>query len=165
MSELRSLEEIRIARPCPALWEEMAGDDRVRYCDLCGKNVYNLSALSRKAATELVAKTEGKLCALLYRRQDGTVLSADCPVGVRGFVARLVRRAFAAAAGLLFVLSGRELGPEREVHESGGRLRSRFAPQPRESRALDAEELARLRLLGSLGYVAEAPSAKPHGTP
>jgi hypothetical protein len=29
------LENIRVASPCPANWEKMTGDDRVRYCQEC----------------------------------------------------------------------------------------------------------------------------------
>jgi hypothetical protein len=85
----RPLEELRIARPCPARWDDMQGDDRVRFCGSCQKNVYNLSALSRAEAMRLVAEHEGRLCALLYRRPDGTVLAADCPVGRRAWAIRV----------------------------------------------------------------------------
>ena len=36
------LDNIQIARPCEARWEEMSGDARVRHCQLCKLNVYNL---------------------------------------------------------------------------------------------------------------------------
>ena len=32
----------------------MTGDDRVRFCDRCRKNVYNLSSLTREQAEALV---------------------------------------------------------------------------------------------------------------
>ena len=35
-----------VASPCSANWEKMTGDDRMRFCALCKKNVYNLSAMS-----------------------------------------------------------------------------------------------------------------------
>jgi hypothetical protein len=76
------LDDLRIATPCQADWNEMTGDDRVRFCGRCEKNVYNLSAMTRDQAESLVREKEGRLCVRLYRRQDGTVLTADCPVGV-----------------------------------------------------------------------------------
>ena len=48
------LEKLRIANPCPARWEEMQGDERVRFCGTCKKSVYNLSALQRSEAEALV---------------------------------------------------------------------------------------------------------------
>jgi len=111
------LDDVRVASPCSATWEDMIGDDRVRFCQLCTKNVYNLSALSREAAEALLragqeregARGEG-ICVRLYRRADGTVLTADCPDGARrkkrrltlfGAVGGGLMAAGAAAADLL----------------------------------------------------------------
>src|SRR5690348_11198318 len=44
------LDRIQIASPCEASWDAMNGDDRVRFCGLCEKNVYNLSAMTRDEA-------------------------------------------------------------------------------------------------------------------
>ena len=41
------LEDVRVASPCNASWDAMKGDDRVRFCGECQKNVYNLSAMTR----------------------------------------------------------------------------------------------------------------------
>jgi hypothetical protein len=90
------LEDVRVAAPCHARWEDMTGDDRVRFCGPCQKNVYNLSAMAREEAEKLLAEREGSLCVRLYRRADGTVITNDCAVGVRR---RRVRRAVAAVAG------------------------------------------------------------------
>src|SRR5262245_34113175 len=77
------LGRIRVASPCPADWNQMAGDDRVRFCDQCRKSVYNLSAMTTHEAEQLVCEREGDLCARFYRRKDGTILTADCPEGLR----------------------------------------------------------------------------------
>jgi hypothetical protein len=90
------LEDVRIAAPCKANWDEMVGDDHVRFCGLCEKNVYNLSSLSRDEAEALLVAREGKMCVRMYRREDGTVLTDDCPVGVKK---RRRRRAALAAVG------------------------------------------------------------------
>lgn len=75
-----SLEQIKIASPCPASWEKMPGDDKVRFCQICSNNVYNLSAMARDEAQTLVMDYQGKLCGLLYLRKDGSVMTADCPI-------------------------------------------------------------------------------------
>ena len=77
------LESLRIATPCSADWDDMKGDDLVRFCGRCEKNVYDLSALSRTEAEQLVADKEGRMCVRFFQRADGTVLTSDCPVGVR----------------------------------------------------------------------------------
>jgi hypothetical protein len=88
--EASLLDNVRIASPCPARWDEMIGDDRVRYCGQCTKNVYNLSAMAREEAEALLragyerdAQGGEGVCVRLYRRADGTVLTADCPDGAR----------------------------------------------------------------------------------
>ncbi|MFO0972362.1 MAG: hypothetical protein U1A27_02835 [Phycisphaerae bacterium] len=93
-----SLDVIEIASPCAADWRQMRGDDRVRHCDECGLNVFNLSALPRADAERLVFETEGRLCVRFYRRRDGTVLTRDCPRGWRGVVVRAGRLVAAVAA-------------------------------------------------------------------
>jgi hypothetical protein len=95
LGETFSLEGLRIASPCKADWDEMAGDERVRFCGQCQKNVYNLSGMARDEAEALVQGAEGKLCVRMYRRDDGTVLTSDCPDGVR----RKRRRRLAIVAG------------------------------------------------------------------
>jgi hypothetical protein len=88
------LDAVKIASPCSADWSSMKGDDRVRFCGGCEKNVYNLSAMDRADAEALLRAKEGNLCARLYRRSDGTVITADCPVGAK----RVRRRKLALAA-------------------------------------------------------------------
>src|SRR5262249_51172384 len=53
------LEEIRIATPCSADWDDMQGDERVRFCGKCEKNVYNLSMMTREAGEALGREKEG----------------------------------------------------------------------------------------------------------
>ncbi len=77
------LDQIQIASPCSANWDEMKGNERTRACDLCQKNVYNLSAMTRDEAVALIKEKEGSLCVKLYRRYDGTLLTSDCPVGIK----------------------------------------------------------------------------------
>lgn len=95
------LERLRIASPCAVSWDSMGGDERVRHCRECGLNVYNLSAMTRREAESLISSAEGRLCARLYRRPDGTVLTDDCPVGWRAVRARASLRAAAALTALL----------------------------------------------------------------
>ena len=75
------LENIRIASPCPANWDEMYGNDRMRFCGECKLNVYNLSGMLRKEAENLVANAEGRLCVRYFQRKDGTIITQNCPVG------------------------------------------------------------------------------------
>jgi hypothetical protein len=98
------LESVRIATPCPARWEEMTGDDRTRHCAQCGLHVHNIAAMTPSEVEALLGAVASgeRVCARLYRRADGTVLTRDCPVGVR--MRERARRAaarLAAAVGLV----------------------------------------------------------------
>jgi hypothetical protein len=73
--------QLKIASPCPASWDDMEGDERVRFCDECELNVYSLSDMPEKEALKLVEEREGRLCVRFYQREDGTVITRDCPVG------------------------------------------------------------------------------------
>lgn len=90
------LNQIRIATPCHAKWNQMKGDDRVRHCGDCKLNVYNVAGLTNKEVQELLVKSAKgeRVCMRLTRRKDGTILTSDCPVGVR--IARRVRLKIAA---------------------------------------------------------------------
>ena len=100
-TNLTQIDHVRIATPCPISWEQMTGDNRVRFCDHCQLNVYNLSALSRVDAEKLITSTEGRLCARLFRREDGTVLTKDCPVGLRALRRRVAKRTAAIFAAIV----------------------------------------------------------------
>jgi hypothetical protein len=100
-----SLETIQIASPCDAAWDDMAGTERMRLCRLCQKTVYNLSAMTREQAENLIRQKEGKACVRLYKRRDGTVLTSDCPVGLRAVRRRMALLVGGAAACLLALVA------------------------------------------------------------
>jgi hypothetical protein len=81
----------------------MAGDERVRYCTVCELNVYNFAAMTRDEIDELLLRKEGRVCARLYRRADGTLLTSDCPSGVSTLRHTLSRWSSATMAALLSV--------------------------------------------------------------
>lgn len=95
------LDRMSIASPCKADWNEMVGDERVRFCLHCEKNVYNLSSMSREGAEELLRSQLGDgVCVRYYQREDGTVLTQDCPVGVKKKRRKKIAMAAAGASML-----------------------------------------------------------------
>lgn len=128
-AQLIPLELIRVATPCRAQWDKMTGDDKVRFCGSCAKNVYNLSAMTRDEAERLMREKEGNLCVQLHRRSDGTVITRDCPVGISqmrrsgGMLRNLVGAAVAAVVGI-FGLSTAHSAPKKkpDVRRVGGRM-------------------------------------------
>ena len=102
-TRLPLLERVAIASPCSADWDAMTGDERTRFCQQCEKHVYDLSAMSAEEAEALLREKGGDACLRIYRRADGTVLTADCPVGVR---TKRRRRAVASLVGGGMVAAG-----------------------------------------------------------
>lgn len=100
------LERMRIASPCNVGWENMSGDERLRFCSQCNLHVYNISAMTSREVASLISSTEGRICARLYRRADGTVLTRDCPVGLRAVRRRISKMAGAMLAAILGICSG-----------------------------------------------------------
>ena len=100
------LDNIRIAAPCSADWDSMVGNERVRLCVQCHLNVYNLSDMSRVEADRLINQAEGRLCVRFYRRRDGSIITQNCPVGLRAIKRRLSRVATAVASFILSLMAG-----------------------------------------------------------
>ena len=99
-SDANPLDQIQIATPCDARWEDMLGDNRVRFCGACTKHVYNLSEMQQEEALALIQEMNGNLCVRLYRRADGTVLTEDCPVGLLAKARQKARRVYAGAIAM-----------------------------------------------------------------
>jgi len=107
MSRFESpLNDIKVASPCPADWNEMYGDDRKRFCGECKLNVYNLSGMTRHEAEILLQNSEGRLCVRFYRRADGSVITRDCPVGWARVKQRTLMLATATASLLMALFTG-----------------------------------------------------------
>lgn len=100
------LDNIKIASPCSQDWDAMTGVGRKRYCGECKLNVYNLSEMTRTEAESFLMNSEGRLCVRFYRRQDGTILTKDCPVGWQAVKQRLSRVATAFVSLIFAALSG-----------------------------------------------------------
>ena len=100
-AKLPVLPNIKVATPCMADWNAMSGDERVRACGSCNKNVYNLSTLTREEAESLIVEKEGRLCVRYFQRKDGTILLKDCSIGIQQKRKRRV-----LAAGVVALLGG-----------------------------------------------------------
>lgn len=97
------VQKLSIAAPCDVPWDSMEGDERTRFCGQCKLNVYNIAEMSTKDAAAMVRKAEGRLCLKLYRRADGTVITDNCPVGLRKIRNRMKRVAAAVLMSLAWV--------------------------------------------------------------
>lgn len=78
---MENFDDLEVASPCQESWEDMVGDDQVRFCAGCEQNVYRLTEMTRTQAEALVKRAQGgeEVCIRFARREDGTVLTRDCP--------------------------------------------------------------------------------------
>lgn len=131
-----SLDNIGVASPCKASWDDMIGTERARFCMQCRQHVYDLSEMSRKEAETLVRSKEGRMCVRFYRRPDGKVMTRDCPYGIRA-IGRRLAWVLGIAAGI-FLLFGTALFAARSQPDGQGQpgqsawevFRNFFAPPP-----------------------------------
>jgi hypothetical protein len=121
-----SLDVIDVREPCPRDWDEMAGDERTRFCAGCGRHVHNLSAMTRDEAERVVCESAGRLCVRYERLASGAVRTLDYaqpPAAARGWRFWSVLGVFGAlaagAAGMLW---------DRSQPRSGGVVLGAMAP-------------------------------------
>lgn len=101
MNDSNPLDDIKIASPCHEDWDAMTGDGPCRFCSSCEKTVYNLSEMTRDKALETIENNEGGLCVRVYQRHDGTLITADCPVGLRNRIRATLKRTAVLLIGAL----------------------------------------------------------------
>lgn len=162
----KALESLEIASPCSMAWEDMTGNHQVRFCGACQLNVYNLSGMTREEAESLLQHQEGRLCVRLLRRTDGTVLTRDCPVGVRAKYKRRIKAAgwrVAAAAVLVVALYG-TFTPISVADIRGG---ARAMPQPETEKSPKGDEPKHPGLPDIMGQVMppKVPDTPPQKEP
>jgi len=100
------LANLRVPNPCPASWEEMKGDERVRHCVLCNQPVTDLSAMTAAEAETFLTTRGDHACVRLSQRRDGTVITRDSSERTRRGFPRIWRAtlAFASWLGLTFTI-------------------------------------------------------------
>ncbi len=118
------LDQVRIASPCSMKWEQMTavGDgDRTRHCGQCALNVHNISDMTRDEAEGFLRSVVPgqRVCGTFYRRTDGTILTRDCPVGLRAARRRLVRLISRLAAAAAVLITGGVLARSRSTGANG----------------------------------------------
>lgn len=71
------IDSIDVASPCDEDWEKMTGSDQRRHCSSCDKDVYNLTAFSRREARKLIMSSGGKICIRYARLPNGRLMTND----------------------------------------------------------------------------------------
>jgi hypothetical protein len=93
------IDRFKVASPCSEDWDEMRGDDRIRFCSHCNLEVHNFSAMTRREIQDLVARSNGRLCARYIHTPKGQIKTLDYTPPL----VAIARRASRIAAGPLAV--------------------------------------------------------------
>lgn len=171
----RLLDEVMVAAPCNADWNEMSGDDRVRFCQLCQLNVFNIAALTESEAETLLRSKsenpEARLCLRLYRREDGTIITSNCPVGVEKFKKRmedmrrsrnlLVRSAAAAALLAVNLFTPAQADEQQNKSQAQNKSQCKSQSQSQNQNPASNEALNNARNMARMGDVALPATTPP----
>lgn len=79
MKKRTLLEAFDVPQPCAVAWESMRGTAAVRECARCGRQIHNLSALTRAEAEQLLSGGE-RICVRLVRTADRSIVTAEPPL-------------------------------------------------------------------------------------
>lgn len=66
--------QLKIKNPCSANWDQMIGNDWVRFCEHCQLTVNDLTPLTPKRVRRLIAESKGRLCVRYQHGPDGNIL-------------------------------------------------------------------------------------------
>jgi hypothetical protein len=110
------LETLRIAQPCSTGWENMTGDDKIRFCDACNKQVFNLSVMTQRQAEAIIAATRGNLCARIITRTDSSLLTAQIVAEPLPELHRISRRALPIASAVVSAMVAFNPGAAAQTH-------------------------------------------------
>lgn len=93
--------DIVISSPCSVRWESMSGDEKIRFCGECKKNVHNITNMPPEQVADVLSRRlDERLCVFMYRKDNGTVVLDNCPAFLRQKRDKI--RAYAVAALLIF---------------------------------------------------------------
>ncbi len=71
MSKKNFLDKIEVKTPCSEDWNEMRGNEQVRFCSHCSKSVNNLSTMTRREASKIIKQSNGNLCVRYVKNPAG----------------------------------------------------------------------------------------------
>ncbi len=57
---------------CPKVWAEMQGDERTRFCNVCNRQVHNLSMMTRHERRTLLSAEGESPCVAYFKHLNGT---------------------------------------------------------------------------------------------
>ena len=85
---------------CPQLWAGMAGNERTRFCDVCQKNVHNLSMMNTEERRALLASTGESPCVVYFKHVNGTPIDVTALCEGSSLKKKLTQAALVTASAI-----------------------------------------------------------------
>jgi len=97
--------QLKIENPCSANWDQMIGNDWVRFCDHCQLTVNDLTPLTPKRVHRLIADSKGRLCVRYRVTREGTPILKAVPQQLHQIRKRVSKIAAGAFTTMLSISS------------------------------------------------------------
>ena len=85
---------------CPQLWAGMAGNEKTRFCEVCQKNVHNLSMMNAEERRTLLANTEESPCVAYFKHVNGTPIDVTALCEGSSLKKKLTQAALVTASAM-----------------------------------------------------------------
>lgn len=141
MKKNKFIDDVRVKDPCTKVWDEMIGNDKVRFCEHCAKDVTNISAMTSKEAKRVVRRSGGSIC-IRYVQHPTT----KRPMFAEQLT-QITRRAPLMAAGVMSA----SLSLASLTYAQGGVAitgRRVAKPEPAAARVVECEDVAKVEKKG-----------------
>ncbi|MBX7223875.1 MAG: carboxypeptidase-like regulatory domain-containing protein [Blastocatellia bacterium] len=124
--QLTILDRVSVKSPCHEDWNEMKGNDTVRFCSHCCKSVHNLSEMTRSEAIKLVEQSKSRLCIRYVEGPNQSIITKPDPYQPAfqfGRLGSLATGVFSLAAGMAVLatplpVSGQQVPETLQVQAS-----------------------------------------------
>ncbi|MBX7170249.1 MAG: hypothetical protein K1X72_04775 [Pyrinomonadaceae bacterium] len=74
-----NLENIKVKNPCSMDWEDMTGNDEIRFCGRCQQNIYNISEMPKRRALKVLNQPNEKICISYFLDEKKQIITQTYP--------------------------------------------------------------------------------------
>ena len=85
---------------CPKLWAQMEGNEKTRFCDVCQKNVHNLSMMTAEERQALLAGTGESPCVAYFKYLNGAPIDVTALPEANPLKRKLTQAALVTASAV-----------------------------------------------------------------
>ncbi len=116
--------QLKIENPCSANWDQMIGNDWVRFCEHCQLTVNDLTPLTPKRVQRLIADSKGRLCVRYRVSREGTPILKAVPQQLHQIRKRVSKLAAGAFTTVLSISSATSQPVTKSWHPPSLALKS-----------------------------------------